>query len=152
MRTPDGDVFGAFHTREYEDAVRAVAKALRFFNTLKSCDTVSLSLVQLGVVSRKATAATTANNVEELARLFGIISRGGFLGECPSVAELADRASGETKVSRVPGMLYHVFALHLLTFSVCDDALVPSGSLLKDTTRSKPWSSIKLCVRCAQVL
>lgn len=98
VRTADGDTFGAFQTREYEDAVLTVSKSLRFFNTLKSCDTVSLSLVHLGVVSSDSTASTTASNVDELVRLFTVISRGGFLCECPPDSALADRMWGETKV------------------------------------------------------
>lgn len=98
VRTPDGDVYGAFHSREYHEAVRKVSEALFFFNTNKSCDTVSLSLEAIGVVSNDGSGRATRVNVDALQALFSSISGGAFLLDAPSDAVLSDRIWGETKV------------------------------------------------------
>lgn len=93
VRTADGDVFGAFHTREYEEQAEKLSAALRFFNTHKSCDTVSISLVALGVMTKQSNV-----DIDALLRVFGVLSYSGFLGDCPSSITLVDRVWGETKV------------------------------------------------------
>jgi hypothetical protein len=83
-------VVGGFHSREYEESCLEVLRGMRVLNTLQSCDTVALSmaLCQSGGKGAKP----------EVFRLMDVISRGGFLMECPSEATLKRRVWGETKV------------------------------------------------------
>ncbi|KAG6578087.1 DNA polymerase sigma [Phytophthora cinnamomi] len=91
-RTVDGDVVGCFWSREYEQSSRDVLRAMRVLNTLQSCDTVALSMEFFQPEGSRKGA-----KFAEVFRVMEVISRGGFLLECPSDSTLKHRVWGETK-------------------------------------------------------
>ncbi|KAL4138366.1 hypothetical protein PRIC2_001872 [Phytophthora ramorum] len=92
VRTADGDVIGSFHTREYEKYSRNLLRGLRVLNTLQSCDTVALSMEFFQSEEKKGGKVAA-----ELLEVMEVITRGGFLAECPSETALKHRVWGETK-------------------------------------------------------
>ncbi|KAL4110361.1 hypothetical protein PRIC1_002052 [Phytophthora ramorum] len=92
VRTADGDVIGSFHTREYEKYSRNLLRGLRVLNTLQSCDTVALSMEFFQSEEKKEGKVAA-----ELLEVMEVITRGGFLAECPSETALKHRVWGETK-------------------------------------------------------
>ncbi|CAI5734208.1 unnamed protein product [Hyaloperonospora brassicae] len=92
LQTVDGDVIGCFRTREYEECCAKVLKGLRVLNALQSCDTVALSMEFFRCHDTKRGAFA-----HSVLPLFEVISCGGFLMACPSVATLKHRIWGETE-------------------------------------------------------
>ncbi|KAF4027722.1 hypothetical protein GN244_ATG20645 [Phytophthora infestans] len=75
VRTKYGDIVGSFHTQEYEEGSKKVVIGMSVLNTLQSCDTVALSMEFL---SKKEGDVSV-----EFVQLMEVISKGGFLMECP---------------------------------------------------------------------
>ncbi|EEY57788.1 uncharacterized protein PITG_00368 [Phytophthora infestans T30-4] len=75
VRTKDGDIVGSFHAQEYKEGSKKVLRGMRVLNTLQSCKTVALSMEFL---SKKEGDVSV-----EFVQLMEVISKGGFLMECP---------------------------------------------------------------------
>uniref|UniRef100_H3GSD0 Uncharacterized protein n=1 Tax=Phytophthora ramorum TaxID=164328 RepID=H3GSD0_PHYRM len=71
---------------------RNLLRGLRVLNTLQSCDTVALSMDFFQSEEKKEGKVAA-----ELLEVMEVITRGGFLAECPSEMALKHRVWGETK-------------------------------------------------------
>lgn len=101
VRTTDGDVLGAFHSRAYSECCEALLPFVRILNARQSCDALALSLALFDASlqpSRRVGGAGASRKNGQFLYVMEHIADGQFLRQCPSEAALRSRVWGETPV------------------------------------------------------